>query len=590
MNVRRMENPVMAYAWGSRDGIAGLQRRPPAAHPEAELWMGAHSLASSTLAAGADGEQPELLDAAIAADPERLLGADVVERFGPRLPFLLKVLSADRPLSLQVHPDAHNARRGYDAENAAGLDPAAPNRSYRDPYAKPELVVALTRFEVLHGFRAAAEAAASLATLQIPRLQHVVDALQSGTPTGAVFLDLLDWPEEDRAALVSDVRAAVQRGSADRAIGRWIDVLATEYPRDPAVVGALLLNYLELQPDQAIHVLPGQIHGYLHGTALEIVGSSDNVVRAGLTGKHVDVAELRSLLALQALAPAVIEPQRAADGEEVWTVDQPEFRLSRFLVRSDTRTLQTREPEILLCVEGNVDVASSGTQLSLDGGASVFVPAEVDRLTISGDGVVVRATPGTPVPRPGQARRRGRGLLGWLAFALVAILGSVAIRTYVLEAYRIPSDSMEQTLHSCGATKGCHADRIMVNKLAYKLHGIHHGDIVVFKPASAKWISALGKEEDVVKRVIGLPGDTVACCDAQGRVMRNGVSLNESYVYQDDHRPFGPIKVPAGDLWVMGDHRSDSSDSRYNGPIKESSVVGHAFLRIWPISRIGLLH
>jgi len=141
-----------------------------------------------------------------------------------------------------------------------------------------------------------------------------------------------------------------------------------------------------------------------------------------------------------------------------------------------------------------------------------------------------------------------------------------------------------------GCDPDCNKDRILVNKLAYHLHGIGRGDVVVFKATGPAWISAVGGPDDVVKRVIGLPGDVVKCCDVQGRVVVNGKSLDEKYVFVDGPDPkqqFGPITVPKGDLWVMGDHRNDSSDSRYNGPIPIKSVIGRAFLRIWPLSRIG---
>jgi signal peptidase I len=142
-------------------------------------------------------------------------------------------------------------------------------------------------------------------------------------------------------------------------------------------------------------------------------------------------------------------------------------------------------------------------------------------------------------------------------------------------------------LHGC--TPGCDDDRVLVDKLSYKLHGIHRHDVVVFK-ATGNWIAVVGGPEDIIKRVIGLPGDTVQCCDAQERVEVNGVPQNEPYIYQNNDYAFGPIVVPKGQLFVMGDHRSDSSDSRYNGTIPESSVVGHAFIRVWPIPRIHTLH
>jgi signal peptidase I len=175
----------------------------------------------------------------------------------------------------------------------------------------------------------------------------------------------------------------------------------------------------------------------------------------------------------------------------------------------------------------------------------------------------------------------------WLILVVLTVVGTLVIRTFVVQSFRIPSESMEKTLHGC--SPNCNNDRILVNKLSYKLHGVHRRDIVVFK-ATGKWVEVVGGPDDVVKRVIGLPGDTVQCCDPQGRVIVDGVPQNEPYVFEDNHDPFGPVVVPKGQLFVMGDHRSASSDSRYNGTIPESSVIGHAFVRIWPLSHLGTLH
>ena len=175
----------------------------------------------------------------------------------------------------------------------------------------------------------------------------------------------------------------------------------------------------------------------------------------------------------------------------------------------------------------------------------------------------------------------------WVILIVVTVIGTFLVRTYVVQTYRIPSGSMEKTLHGC--TPHCNNDRVLVDKLSYKLHAIHRHDIVVFR-ATGPWVAVVGGPEDVIKRVIGVPGDTVQCCDAQNRVTVNGVPQVEPYVFEDNHYVFGPVVVPKGELFVMGDHRGDSSDSRFNGPIPESSVIGHAFLRVWPVTRIHTLH
>jgi signal peptidase I len=203
-------------------------------------------------------------------------------------------------------------------------------------------------------------------------------------------------------------------------------------------------------------------------------------------------------------------------------------------------------------------------------------------------------------------------LPGWVEFPILVVIAvglAVLIKTFLLQAFFIPSGSMETTLHGCD---GCHGDRILVNKVVYDFRGIHRGDIVVFDgkdnyqddespepvPSNivSQWlhdvISFVGlspKGTDYVKRVIGLPGDVVKCCDPQGRVEVNGVALNEPYVFEDDHHTFGPVTVPAGKLWLMGDHRNSSQDSRYVGSVPKKDVIGRAFVTIWPPSRWRLL-
>jgi len=394
VTVRRLVNPVMAYAWGSRDAIATLQGRPAGDGPEAELWMGAHPQAPSRLERD-DGSPGEALDAVIAADPVGVLGERCVDRFGPRLPFLLKVLAAAEPLSLQVHPNAEQAQRGFAAEEAAGIDAAAPNRCYRDPFAKPEMLVALTDFHVLQGFRAASDAAAALEALDVAGLEPLIEALRGRTPTGEVFLRLIEWPAHDRSRLVGAVYAASVAGAAGPAdgIARWVSWLALKYPADPGVLGVLLLNYLTLRPQEGLYVRPGQIHAYLHGTGVEILGGSDNVIRGGLTPKHVSAADLRTILDIDAVAPSLISAVPSAGGGQVWSTPQPEFELRRVRIERQ-QVLAPAGPSVLLCVEGHLEVGDSDGSVALGAGESAFAFAGT-YLDVAGNGVLMCANPGS---------------------------------------------------------------------------------------------------------------------------------------------------------------------------------------------------
>jgi mannose-6-phosphate isomerase len=398
MTVRRMVNPVMTYAWGSRDAIATLQGRPATGVAEAELWMGAHPQAPSELEGGSnrhgleDGSNRQSLDAVIAADPVGVLGQLCFEQFGPRLPFLLKVLAAEQPLSLQVHPDDEQARRGFAAEEAAGIDRLAPDRSYRDPFGKPELLVALTDFHVLQGFRPADEAGAALSALHVDGLDPLIEELQGGTPTGEVFLRLIDWPAADCVRIVTEVSAACRAFVAD-GVYPWIARLAATYPRDPGVVGVLLLNYLTLHPLQGLYVRPGQIHAYLHGTGIEVLGGSDNVIRGGLTPKHVSVVELRAILSVDAAAPGLVAPVASIDGGQTWPTPQPEFELRRQQI-STLERLELDGPSVLLCLEGKLEIGERDSIVTLGPGESAFAFGDAD-LAVAGSGVLVRANPGT---------------------------------------------------------------------------------------------------------------------------------------------------------------------------------------------------
>src|SRR6266571_5737519 len=322
---------VKPYPWGTRDAIADLQGRPvPAASPEAELWMGAHPSAPS-------GVAWTTLDEVIAAAPERTLGVECAARFGGRLPFLLKVLSAARALSIQVHPSRAQAEAGYADENTRRVPLGDPARNYVDDWPKPELLYALTPFEVAAGLRTPADASAILRALAVDQLQPLIAALRDAADEdvmGAALASVLEWPEPGRAGLVAAVAAACARLAASGAAQGepYADAcaaaarVAADYPGDLGVLALLLMRYQVLQPGQAVFMPAGGLHAYLHGTGIELLANSDNVVRSGLTGKHIDVPELLKLLDPSVSVP-VIAPRVLADGIAWFDTPAPEFRL-----------------------------------------------------------------------------------------------------------------------------------------------------------------------------------------------------------------------------------------------------------------------
>ena len=391
---------VRPYAWGSRSGIAELQGRPvPAAGPEAELWMGAHPAAPS----GAAGTT---LDAHIAADPDRELGPGCVARFGPRLPFLLKVLSAEAALSIQVHPSRAQAEAGFRAENARrrrrpdqhrGLPPGHPARNYVDDWPKPELLYALTPFEILAGLRTPPDAAALLRALGVTSLAPLATELASATSPQSLsraLAAILEWPAPEE--LVSSVVAAcatLERGPYAGACAAAVRE-AGNRPGDLGVAAMLLMRHTVLAPGQAVFMPAGGLHAYLHGTGIEVLANSDNVVRAGLTGKHIDVPELLKLLDPAVTVP-VLTPAALGDGVTWFDTPAPEFRLYVADLAEPSVTLPAAGPRIALCTDGTAALTSeSGEAVKLARGESCFASAADGSLRATGPARLFLAAPG----------------------------------------------------------------------------------------------------------------------------------------------------------------------------------------------------
>ena len=351
-----LDNPIQNYAWGSKTSLAELLGYPPAAEPEAELWIGAHPKASSRLS---DGRS--LLDA-IAADPLGMLGPDVQRRFGAQLPFLLKVLAVNAPLSLQAHPNLEQAARGYAREEAAGVPRDSAARTYRDANHKPELLCALTTFEALCGFRPAAEAAELFDELGVASIAAALRA--PGDTLEDVFSFLMTLPAAERSRLTADVverceRAARVPGPFAPSLG-WAARLGSAYPGDIGVVASLLLQYVRLEPDEAIFLEAGRLHAYLSGTGVELMANSDNVLRGGLTPKHVDVRELLDVLRFDAPHVGPTPTRTLRSGAVVYDTPAPEFELSRIELLPERQIrIGVQGPELLLCVQGQATIELS---------------------------------------------------------------------------------------------------------------------------------------------------------------------------------------------------------------------------------------
>ncbi|MEU6760707.1 mannose-6-phosphate isomerase, class I [Streptomyces sp. NPDC046685] len=380
----RLTNTIRPYAWGSTTALPILLGVEPTGEPQAELWMGAHPSAPSRLDRGT-GERA--LSEVIAADPEGELGAATVARFGPGLPFLLKILAAGAPLSLQVHPDLAQAKAGFEDEERRGVPIDAGHRNYKDPNHKPEMLCALTPFEGLCGFRPPQQAAELIEGLGVDSLKPYADLLRAHPEDAALREVLTAVLTADRTEMAHSVTEAA--AAADRLGGPYVPYasLVHHHPGDPGVIAAMLLNHFRLQPGEAVFLGAGVPHAYIDGLGVELLANSDNVLRAGLTPKHVDVPELLKITNFESGDPHVLRPE--GDGEEVYETPIDEFRLSRFLLAPGgaPRVLPQGTPQILLCTEGS----PRADELTLKPGESVFVPAH-EKVELSGTGTVYRAT------------------------------------------------------------------------------------------------------------------------------------------------------------------------------------------------------
>ncbi|QGQ18868.1 mannose-6-phosphate isomerase, class I [Cellulomonas sp. JZ18] len=396
--MRAIDPVLQHYAWGSTTAIPEALGSVPDGTPVAEAWFGAHSSAPSPV--HVDGG-PTTLDRFLVRDPRRTLGDDVVARFGGRLPYLLKLVAAAAPLSLQVHPTREQASAGFDAEEARGLAVDDPRRSYKDRNHKPELVYALSHFEALVGFRAPRRTAEILAGVDHPvaeRLLELVTADATSEGVRAAFTELVG-PEtrpapEEVDALAQVFARRLRDGSPSPRTDRAVATLAAAYPGDPGAVTAVLLNPVTLRPGEACFVPAGAVHAYLQGSAIEVMANSDNVLRAGLTSKHVDIPELLRTVDCVAAPPIRIAAERSFDATEVFYAPVDDFELSvTRLTDGRPARLPGVGPRIVLCLEGTCSLsADGGEHLEVRSGQAVFVEAADGPLVVQGFGQLVQAS------------------------------------------------------------------------------------------------------------------------------------------------------------------------------------------------------
>ncbi|WP_375387212.1 mannose-6-phosphate isomerase, class I [uncultured Amnibacterium sp.] len=434
-------NTPRDYAWGSTTAIGELLGRPVSGGPEAELWLGAHGASPSVVTAATPALAGSSLDAVLAAEPALLGGGR------SRLPFLMKVLAAAGPLSLQVHPDLEQARAGFAREEAAGVPLTDPARNYADDNHKPELILALSpTFEALAGFRHLSEARMLLAELQLSAsrddrrpIAALAERLAAGDPavasstgsSGEVIRDgmpasadttaahrgggnpladavawLLHGGDEVDGTVVAVTAAAARTPQASSFAREFatVGLLAHDYPGDPGIVLSLLLNRISLAQGQALALSAGVVHAYLDGLGIEVMAASDNVLRGGLTPKHVDVDELLQVVRFEQSSPPIVRPEATADGVQRFRASADDFVLDRVdvgaagavhgerLAGPDEVRIELTGPAVALCLSGGLTVSGAKGSFSLARGDAVYVSPDEQHLVLSGSADVMVAT------------------------------------------------------------------------------------------------------------------------------------------------------------------------------------------------------
>ena len=394
-------NTPRPYAWGSTTAIAQLLGHAASGGPEAELWLGAHPGSPSVILDPTQTGGAADLAEWIAADPETTLG-----RFAAsgRLPFLLKVLAAASPLSLQAHPTVEQARAGFDRENELGIARDAPERNYKDAFPKPELIYALSpAFDALCGFRPLDEVRALLRALidaslgmEDPQPQPLEDLLDSLSGSDVALPETVEWVIGRRtgvATLVSLVTMLASRGvSGYDAEMATVSSLAVEYPGDPGIVISLLLNRVSLAAGEALYLPAGNIHAYLSGLGIELMSASDNVLRGGLTPKHIDVPELLSVLDFTPVEVPYLHATSPSEGVAAFRPDGADFELLRIDGMFLDASVALTGPAIALCISGEVSISGAASSSSLALGDAVYITPDEAGLRFTGSGTVFVAT------------------------------------------------------------------------------------------------------------------------------------------------------------------------------------------------------
>lgn len=385
--MQKLINSVQNYAWGSKTALTELYGvQNPGDLPMAELWMGAHPKSSSKVL---ENGQPRSLREVIDADQNATLGKAVAARFG-ELPFLFKVLCADQPLSIQVHPNKKASEMGFAKENADGIPLDAAERNYKDPNHKPELVFALTPFLAMNAFREFSEIVSALQPVSgaHPAIAHFLQNPQAES-LAQLFASLLNMQGDEKSRALGVLKAALNSQQGEP----WetIRVISAFYPDDSGLFSPLLLNVVKLAPGEAMFLFAETPHAYLKGVALEVMANSDNVLRAGLTPKYIDIPELVANVKFAAKPAGELLTQPVKNGNELdFPIPVKDFAFSLHDLSAAPAALAQDSAAIVFCVEGEAVLSKGEQQLVLKPGESAFIAAKESPVSASGIGRIAR--------------------------------------------------------------------------------------------------------------------------------------------------------------------------------------------------------
>jgi mannose-6-phosphate isomerase len=391
-----LKNSIQEYAWGSYTAIPELLGNDsPANTPQAELWMGAHPKAPSKVKC--NGKWRSLLEL-IDKNSQDILGEKVAQKFKNRLPYLFKVLAAAKPLSIQAHPSLGQAGEGFERESRLGIPLDAPNRNYKDDNHKPECICALSAFWALNGFRKIPDMISLMDKICPQGLKKEFDLFRHQPDSRGLkefFKAMLTTDRTIQKQIINDaVKNAAQVKDKDKAY-QWMIDLHEQYPADIGVFSPIILNLIRLEPGQAMFLPAGTLHAYLDGVGIELMANSDNVLRGGLTPKHVDVKELLNVLNFEEREINILKMEKINSCEHRYESHAQEFSLSVIAVKTDAGyfSLDKRCVEILLCTDGNAVVTdlAGNNSVAISKGMSILIPAVLEKYSIKGNAVFYKA-------------------------------------------------------------------------------------------------------------------------------------------------------------------------------------------------------